>query len=64
MASTLVKGRENLNDGNTYSRYVRLRLVVGNVFRSLGSGGGNTISGGVLRYNNNNKNVELYETRR
>ena len=38
-------GRENLNDGNTV-HMLRLRLVVGKVVPSLGSGGGNTLTRG------------------
>ena len=34
------KGRETLNDENTINM-LRSRLMVGNVIRSLGSGGGN-----------------------
>ena len=36
---------ENLNDGNTV-HMLRLRLVVGKVVPSLGSGGGNTLTRG------------------
>ena len=39
------QGRENLNDGNT-TITLRLRLMVGIVVRSLGSGGGNTLTRG------------------
>ena len=39
------QGRENLNEGNT-TITLRLRLVVGIVVPSLGSGGGNTLTRG------------------
>ena len=40
------KGGQNLNDGSTINM-LRLWLVVGNVVRSLGSGGGNTLTRGL-----------------
>ena len=39
------RGRKNLNDVNT-TIMLKLRLVVGIVVRSLGSGGGNTLTPG------------------
>ena len=42
------QGRKNLNDGNT-TITLRLRLVVGIVVRSLGSGGGIPLLGVKMR---------------
>ena len=41
----MVKGRETLSDGDTVYM-LSLRLVVGNVVPSLGSGGGNALTRG------------------
>ena len=42
----MLRGGKNLNDWNTLNM-LKLRLVVGNVVRSLGSGGGNTLTRGL-----------------